>query len=95
MDRLWKGCKSIDLIMSFIEITCVVAIIFTQLMFVNGQFGGGFGGGGFGSGFGGSSGFGNSNTNFQQNRGGSFGAIATFGSGQSNTNFQNQNSQGE
>lgn len=78
--------------MSFVELTCVVAIIFTQLIFVNGQFG--FNPG-FGSGFGGNSGFSNSNTNFQQNRGGSFGAIAAFGSGQSSTNFQNQNSQGE
>lgn len=85
--------------MNSLKLICFLAIISIHSIFVNGQFGG-FGqspfnqGPFFNSGGGSSAGFSNSNTNFQQNRGGSFGAIAAFGSGQSNTNFQQQTSNG-
>lgn len=79
--------------------TCLLAIFATHLTLVYGQFGGPFfpnpAGGQFFQNSGGSSGgFSNQNTNFQQNRGGSFGVIAAIGSGGSSTNFQQQNSNG-
>lgn len=98
--RRFTACDSIvSRIMYSLKLICFLAIISIHSIFVNGQFGG-FGqapfsqGPFFNSGSGSSGGFSNSNTNFQQNRGGTFGAIATFGSGQSNTNFQQQNSNG-
>ncbi|XP_031640260.1 uncharacterized protein LOC116352100 [Contarinia nasturtii] len=85
------------------KLTCLFFVIVVRLTLINAQFGGGFGipqpqlpfarpqsflnaGGSSGA-------FGNSNTNFQQNRGSTFG-ISAFGSSGSNTNFQQQNANG-
>lgn len=88
IEQLPITSRTVNTNMHSIKLICVLAIIAGHSIFVNGQFGG------FGSGFGNSGGFSNSNTNFQQNRGGSFAQIATFGTAQSNTNFQQQNSNG-
>lgn len=81
------------------KLTCLFFVIAVRLTLINAQgFGGGFAPLPFGRpsflNAGGSSGaFNNQNTNFQQNRGSSFG-ISAFGQSGSNTNFQQQNANG-
>lgn len=69
----------------------LLVIFATLLTMINGQFGG-FGAPSLFQTAANTAGqFSNSNTNFQQTRGGSFGAVAAFGSGGSTTNFNQQN----